>query len=207
VSRFAKAVAFKVAVSVTGAVISGAILALLGQSPVKLLVAGVTGLPGFLAPAGDWAEAHRAVFVIGTAATGGVLAFAVAKMLGQWEGLGAIFMVGGVLGFIAGGSVIDWMKGSVVNGPVVLVGVCGFAVVWLIASARSAARWKRLEANEARRRRPMLAAPHGHVLPLRRTEPHGYPVCDPLAARSASNSASFLSHTRSGPRGPTPPTD
>jgi hypothetical protein len=205
VIRFAKAVAFKVAVSVTGAVITGAILALLGQSPVKLLVDGVTGLPGLLAPWGDWAEAHRAVFVIGTAATGGVLAFAVAKMLGQWEGLSAIFVVGGVLGFIVGGSVIDWMKGSVVNGPVVFVGVCVFALGWLIASARGAARWKRIEANETKRRRLMLNDPHRHA-PPRGIEPPGYPVRDRLsAARAASFSASFLSYPRSGPR--RPPTD
>jgi hypothetical protein len=147
------------------------------------------------------------VFVVATAAAGSVLALTFAKVIGEWELTGMIMLGGSVLGFPAGESVLGWMRGSVSEGPMMLAMVVVIATAWAVASARSAAHWKRMEANQARAREIVLADPSRYRLPPVRIEPHGLPSRARLSAARASYSASFLSQADPVQRRATPPVD
>jgi hypothetical protein len=193
------------------------ILILYGQPLAALIVDGLRGLTGVAATAGEWIEANRVVFVAATAAAGAVLALTFAVLVEARRGAAAILFGGGVLGFFAGESVLGWMRGSASDGPVMLVLTAGIAVFWAVASARSAARMKRLWASEARARAIMFDDRSRIRLPAVQIEPHGLPgrhrSADgrALAAR-ASYAASFRSrqaHAEADPRqrrATTPPT-
>jgi hypothetical protein len=189
VSELARKVALGFAVSV----IVGVLGALFKQPLVDAIVEAVSGVPGFLVPVGEWIEAHRVVFALVSTVAGGVLALSFAKLIGVWDGAGMIVIGGGLLGYFAGQAVLGWLRGSVTEGPVTLALITVIAVFWAVASARGAARMKRLWASEARARARMTDDRSLCRLPPVRIEPPGLRSRDIAADRRAAAQASFLS--------------
>jgi hypothetical protein len=120
-----------------------------------------------------------------------------------------IVIGGGLLGYFAGEAVLGWLRGSVTEGPVTLALITVIAVFWAVASARGAARMKRLWASEARARARMTDDRSLYRLPPVRIEPPGLPSRDiaadrRAAAAQASYAASFLSPRPRGDADPAP---
>jgi hypothetical protein len=139
----------KVAVGLAVSVIVGVLGVFVRQPAVDAIVEGVRGLPGFVAPTGEWIEAHRLVFALLCSAAGAVLALMFAAVIEVRRGARAVLIGGGLTGFFASESVLGWMRGSVSEGPMLLAIVTVMAVVWAIAGVHRVARRKRLRASDA----------------------------------------------------------